>query len=232
MQYNVIGKKILIEFFTEKIYERRLIIIGKEVSKRTLKRLPNYLTYLKSEKCGGAINISAPTVARDLGLNEVQVRKDLAIVSRSGGKPKTGYLLSSLIEDIESFLGYDNQKDAIIAGVGHLGSALLSYKGFSDYGMNVVAGFDTDEKLIGKTVHGKKIYDISELTKIVKELNIRLGIITVPSEFAQQVCNEMVKGGILAVWNFAQVQLVVPDGVIVQNENMAASLAVLSAMID
>lgn len=209
-----------------------LISIGKEVSKRTLKRLPNYLTYLKSRQCSGVTNISAPTVARDLGLNEVQVRKDLAIVSRGGGKPKTGYLLSTLVEDIESFLGYDNLKDAIIAGVGNLGSALLSYKGFSEYGMNVVAGFDTDQNLIGKTIHGKRIYDISELSKTVNELNIRLGIITVPSEYAQQVCNEMVKGGILAVWNFAQVQLVVPDGVIVQNENMAASLAVLSAMIE
>lgn len=120
----------------------------------------------------------------------------------------------------------------MIAGVGNMGSALLSYKGFSEYGMNVVAGFDTDPEVIGKTVHGKPIYDISQLAETVKELNVRLGIITVPARCAQQVCDEMVKGGILAVWNFAQVQLVVPDGVIVQNENMAASLAVLSAMIE
>lgn len=193
--------------------------------------MPNYLTYLKEKQGEGILNISAPAIARDLGLNEVQVRKDLALVS-DGGRPKTGYLLNGLIEDIEAFLGYDNVKDTVLAGVGNLGSALLSYKGFSDYGMKLVAGFDSNPEIIGKTVHGKPIYDVTELAKTVRELNVRLGIITVPASYAQAVCDEMVKGGILAVWNFAQVQLVTPPGVIVQNENMAASLAVLSAMVD
>lgn len=98
-------------------------------------------------------NISATTVANDLKLNEVQVRKDLAAVSLTGGKPKTGYVAEELIRDLESFLGYDNTKEAVIAGAGKLGQALLAYKEFERYGLNVVAAFDTDES----TVDGKHI---------------------------------------------------------------------------
>lgn len=203
----------------------------KKVPKQTVKRLPDYLTYLKGKAEEGVINISAPMVAKGLNLNEVQVRKDLASVSQNGGKPRTGYLLSGLIADIEKYLGYDNVKDAIVVGVGHLGSALMSFKGFQNHGLNVIAGFDTNNNLIGTEVNGKKIFSIDYMIELCKKLNIHIGIITVPDEYAQQVCDIMVKAGILAVWNFAQVHLKVPDSIIVQNENLAASLAILSKSI-
>lgn len=203
----------------------------KSVPKQTFKRLPEYLTFLRGMAEEGVINISAPIVAKGLNLNEVQVRKDLAAVSESGGKPRTGYLLRDLILDIEKYLGYDNVKDAIVVGVGHLGSALISFEGFKNHGLNVVAGFDTNEKLIGTEVHGKKIFPIDRISEICKSSNVHIGIVTVPDEHAQEICNIMVEAGILAIWNFAQVHLKVPDNVIVQNENLAASLAILSKSI-
>ena len=203
----------------------------KTVPKQTVKRLPDYLTYLRGKAEEGVMTISAPIVAKGLNLNEVQVRKDLAAVSECGGKPRTGYLLRDLILDIEKYLGYDNVKDAIIVGVGHLGSALISFEGFKNHGLNVVAGFDTNEKLIGTEVHGKKIFPIDRISEICKSSNVHIGIVTVPDKYAQEICNIMVESGILAIWNFAQVHLKVPDNIIVQNENLAASLAILSKSI-
>lgn len=203
----------------------------KTVPKQTVKRLPDYLTYLRGKAEEGVMTISAPIVAKGLNLNEVQVRKDLAAVSECGGKPRTGYLLRDLILDIEKYLGYDNVKDAIIVGVGHLGSALISFEGFKNHGLNVVAGFDTNEKLIGTEVHGKKIFPINRISEICKSFNVKIGIITVPDKHAQEICDIMVKAGVLAIWNFAQVHLNVPDDIIVQNENLSASIALLSKSI-
>ena len=110
----------------------------KEISKATLKRLPTYLAYLKSLPEGSSVNISATALAAGLHMGEVQVRKDLALVS-SGGRPKIGYNRAALIADIEQFLGYGNTNDAVLIGAGKLGRALLGYSGFAEYGLNIVA---------------------------------------------------------------------------------------------
>ena len=107
----------------------------------------------------------------------------------------------------------------------------MSLKGFRNYGLNVVAGFDSNDDLIGTEVHGKKIFSDDRICELCKRLNIHLGIITVPDEYAQEICDVMVDAGILAIWNFAQVHLNVPENIIVQNENLAASLAILSKSI-
>ena len=195
------------------------------ISKAVLKRLPIYLTYLKSQE--NLVNISATALATALNLGEVQVRKDLALVS-DGGRPKIGYNRMKLIDDIEQFLGCDNTNDAVVIGAGGLGGALLGYTGFAEYGLNIVAAFDSNPDLVGKVKRGKKIYPVSELKQFCMERKILIGIITVPSEFAQSVCDTLIECGIRAIWNFAPVHLEVPDGVLVQRENMATSLAVLS----
>ena len=118
----------------------------KKISKSVLKRLPGYLAYLKNMPEGGPANISATALANALGMGEVQVRKDLAMVS-DGGRPKVGYLRENLIDDIEQFLGYDNTTDAVLIGAGKLGLALMGYKGFNEYGLNVLAAFDKAPKV-------------------------------------------------------------------------------------
>jgi len=198
----------------------------KEISKSVLKRLPGYLNYLRSISDAASPYISATALASALGMGEVQVRKDLAMVS-DGGRPKIGYLRESLIEDIEQFLGYDNTTDAVLIGAGKLGQALLGYSGFEAYGLNILAAFDA-APVTDSTDEGKPIYHISQLDSFCRANKVLMGIITVPAKYAQEVCDQLIACGIKAIWNFASTHLEVPDHILVQNENMATSLAVLS----
>ena len=180
----------------------------KEISRATLKRLPTYLAYLKAMPDSSGVNISATALAAGLHMGEVQVRKDLALVS-SGGRPKIGYNRAALIAD------------------GKLGRALLGYSGFAEYGLNIVAAFDENDAIIGTSKSGKPIMHLSRLGEACRRDQIKIGIITVPAEQAQSVCDLLISNGILAIWNFAPKHLNVPDHILVQNENMAASLALL-----
>ena len=198
----------------------------KEISKAVLKRLPGYLSYLKTMQPGASPYISATALANALGMGEVQVRKDLAMVS-DGGRPKIGYLRERLIDDLEQFLGYDNTTDAVLIGAGKLGQALLGYGGFDAYGLNILAAFDANPAA-EKTVDGKPIYPISQLEGFCKINKVLMGIITVPAEHAQSVCDQLIACGIKAIWTFAPTHLEVPEHILVQYENMATSLAVLS----
>ena len=198
----------------------------KEISKAVLKRLPGYLAYLKNIPESASPYISATALAAALGMGEVQVRKDLAMVS-DGGRPKIGYLRESLIEDISQFLGYDNTTDAILVGAGKLGQALLGYSGFEAYGLNILAAFD-EKTVENGSVESCNVYGMDKLETFCRSNKVLMGIITVPASCAQQVCDKLIQCGIKAIWNFAPVHLDVPDNILVQNENMATSLAVLS----
>lgn len=196
----------------------------KEISKAVLNRLPGYLAYLKSFPSDAPAHISATALANALGMGEVQVRKDLAMVS-DGGRPKIGYQREKLIDDIEQFLGYDNTTDAVLIGAGRLGQALLGYSGFDDYGLNILAAFDVSP---GSNANGKPIYPMDQLESFCRTHKVLMGIVTVPGNHAQQVCDQLISCGIKAIWNFAPVHLEVPQNILVQHENMATSLAVLS----
>lgn len=195
------------------------------ISKHTLQRLPMYLSYIKGLPEDASKNISATTIAEALQLNDVQVRKDLASVS-SSGKPKVGYNVKDLIAELEAFLGYNDIDNAVIVGAGSLGKALLNYSGFKAYGLNIIAAFDLCEE--PTEFQGKTVFPIAQLESFCRKVNIHIGIITVPASSAQEICDLLVNSGIRAIWNFAPVHLVVPDGILVQNENMASSLALLS----
>ena len=195
------------------------------ISKHTLQRLPMYLSYIKGLPEDAPKNISATTIAEALQLNDVQVRKDLASVS-SSGKPKVGYNVKDLIAELEAFLGYNDIDNAVIVGAGSLGKALLNYSGFKAYGLNIIAAFDLCEE--PPEFQGKTVFPIAQLESFCRKVNIHIGIITVPASSAQEICDLLVNSGIRAIWNFAPVHLVVPDGILVQNENMASSLALLS----
>ena len=198
----------------------------KKVSKSVLKRLPGYLAYLKNLPEDAPAHISATSLANALGMGEVQVRKDLAIVS-DGGRPKIGYQREGLIADIEQFLGYDNTTDAVLVGAGKLGLALMSYSGFEEYGLNIQAAFDVNPAM-EKTEDGQPIYPMTRLEHFCKVHKVLMGIITVPAANAQEVADRLIACGVKAIWNFAPVHLDVPPHILVQNENMATSLAVLS----
>lgn len=200
------------------------------VTKATLGRLPQYLQFLNGLPPGQYDHISATTIAKMLSLGEVQVRKDLAAVSGLG-KPKVGYRTSELITDLEDALGCKKLTPAILVGAGKLGRALLDYNGFEEYGVQITAAFDCNEQVLRMNMTSKEILPISSLKKYCTENGIRIGIITVGSGSAQDVCDQMLEAGITAIWNFAPCQLKVPDNVLVKQENLALSLAHLNSQI-
>ena len=196
----------------------------KNLSKQALKRLPVYMSYLKSIDIDETEYISSASVAKALDMNDVQVRKDLAAVCKSVGIPKKGFIIRDLINGISDFLGYGSGNGAILIGAGKLGMALMSYRGFDNYGINIVAAFDSRPEVVDNV----RIFDISKVKQMCRDLDIKIGIITVPDTSAQKVCDLLVESGILAIWNFAPTHLKAPDDILVQNENMASSLALLS----
>lgn len=197
------------------------------ISKPTLSRMPKYLNYLYQKKKNGIAHISSTVMAEELNLNPVKVRKDL---ERTGttGKPKTGFDIDELIHNITDLLGYNNSNEAVLVGAGRLGRTLLSYDGFANYGLNIVAAFDIDESICNREIDGKQVFHISKVKELVGRLKVHIGIVTVPAKHAQEICDLLIESGILAVWNFAPVHLRVPEPILVQNEDMAASLAILS----
>jgi redox-sensing transcriptional repressor len=200
---------------------------ARSIPQPSLKRLPQYHHYLKDLEAKGISRVSCSVIGLDLGLVAVQVRKDLQYTGIIG-KPKTGYSVSELILAIETFLGWNNINEAFLVGVGNLGTALLGHERFSKFGLRIVAAFDTDPAKIGQWIHEKAVLPVEQLGDLAQRMSIHLGIITTPAEISQAVADEMVRGGIQAIWNFAPVKLKVPEHIIVHNEDLYNSLASLS----
>ena len=198
------------------------------LSLQTLRRLPGYHLFIQTLQRGGISSVSASTIAEKFGLNEVQVRKDIAAVSKTPGKPRTGFDTGALLDDIADCLGYNNVNDAVIAGIGKLGSALMSYSGFEAQGVRIIAGFDHSPELAGTRQGNTQIFSMDKMPDLCRRTSTHIGIITVPAPAAQEVCDLMVESGILAILNFAPAHLVAPPHVLVQNENLALSLTLLS----
>lgn len=201
------------------------------ISEPALKRLPLYHQYLKKAHSSGVQVISCTRIAEELNLTPILVRKDIAYTSIQG-KPKTGYSVVALISAIEDFLGWKNSNEALLIGAGNLGNALLGYKQFNDYGVSIIAAFDQDKGKVGTTVHGKKVLDIEKFENITQRLKIKIGIITVPAEAAQEITDLMVKSGIKAILNFTPVKVSVPEGIAIQQVNLASSIAILLKSIE
>lgn len=197
------------------------------VPEPTLRRLPCYYHYLVRLREQGQEMVSASQIGEDLDVHHTQVRKDLAFTG-SQGRPKVGHRVADLITSIEQFLNWNNSTDAFLVGVGSLGTALLGYEGFSRAGVKIVAAFDRDPKKIGKKIHGISVLPMEKLEDLARRMHIAIGILTVPAEGAPIVAQQLVRGGVQALWNFAPIPLDVPDGVIVESITLYASLAVLS----
>ncbi len=195
------------------------------ISRATLGRLPAYLRFLKSLP-PEVRDISATSVAKGLGFGEIKVRKDLGSVC-SFGRPKVGYTKSELIKSLEGLI-INNGGKAVIVGAGKLGRALLDYKGFADYGLTVLAAFDKKAAVQERTGTDKFILPTQALPEFCKNNDIRLGIIAVPSEAAQEACELLYESGVRAIMCFAQCHLNTPPDAVIQYENVALSLAFLN----
>lgn len=198
------------------------------VMKSTLSRLPLYYSYISRLRAEGVESVSSALLAGHLNLNPVLVRKDLAQVSSVAGHPRTGFEVKQLLEDMSEYLGYNKMDEAILVGVGSMGRIILTNSKFEKFGLNIVVGFDKDPYLCGIQLEGKHVLPMEKMESLVQRMGIRIGIITVPDDQAQEVCDQMVRCGIKAIWNFAFVPLKVPEDVLVKNENLPSSLAVLA----
>lgn len=197
-----------------------------DVSRAALGRIPVYLKFIESLP-QDVETVSATTIAKALGFGEVQVRKDLGAICGSG-KPRIGYTVSDLKASLEYLIDSRNGK-TVIVGAGKLGRALLDYGGFSDYGLDILAAFDTE--VSQNNASGKPILPIDGLHDFCKENNVSFGVIAVPAKAAQEVCDKLCQSGIKAIMSFAPCKLTAPEGVAIQYENMALSLAHLKTQI-
>ena len=201
------------------------------VPKSTLSRLPLYYSHIYKLQQEGEKHVSAAAIAQSLNLNPVLVRKDLSGVSSVDGKPRTGFEIDTLLNDLSEYLGYNKVDEAILVGVGSLGRLILTNKEFSSMGLDITVGFDKDPNLVGLQIGSKYILPMEKMESYIKRTGVKIGIITVPADQAQSVCDQMVECGILAIWNFAFTLLNVPKGILVKNENLPSSLAVLSQQL-
>lgn len=199
---------------------------GNVITIQALQRMPYYVQQLKKLKEEQVKTVSAPRIAELLNLNEVQVRKDFAAVYTAKGKPKTGFPVTELLDNMEELLGYHNMNDAVIVGCGSLARAIITDESLQNFGLKIVAAFDLNPS--ESEICGVKVLTMDKISNLCSRMKIHIGIITVPAVEAQAVCDRLTAGGILAVWNFTPAHLSVPAHVLVRNENLTASLAVLS----
>lgn len=200
------------------------------ISKATIDRLPLYYRTLRLAQDDGMDIISSDELGRRLELTPEQIRKDLALFGQFG-KKGVGYYVNELKFNVGKILGLDNHWNIAIVGIGHLGVALANYQNFIALGFNLVALFDNDPNIIGKTVNHVKVKSIDELQSCAKNLKIDIGIIAVPAQFAQQVADKLVKANIKGIWNFAPVKMRVPEDVKIVNEDLSVGLSRLSYYI-
>ncbi len=196
----------------------------------SIRRLPSYLHLIRQAQSDGFEFISATTIANELVLEPIQVRKDLAMTGITG-KPKRGYSVIKLITAIEHFLGWDSVKNAILIGAGNLGTALTGYQEFVKHGLVFVAAFDNNEEKIGTIIHNVPVYSFDDLKTKLKRLNVSIAVLTVPSSQAQAITDKLVEAGIKAIWNFTNIKLKVPENVVVQRDDLTSGYALLSFVL-
>jgi redox-sensing transcriptional repressor len=203
----------------------------RSIAEASLRRLPAYHRLLTKMKAAGIPSVSCAAIARALNLDPTQVRKDIEATGLIG-KPKVGHEVASLLLGLEDFLGWNNSKQAFLVGAGSLGSALLGYQRFRQYGVEVIAAFDVDSAKVGQEIHGKYVLPLAKLPDLARRMHIHLGVIATPPDAAQSCADLMVEGGIRAIWNFAPIHLRIPESVILQNEDLSQSLASLSYKLE
>lgn len=192
----------------------------------TIRRLPLYLSFLKSITNKERKFISAPEIAGELHIDSTQITKDFSFIKVTG-KTKVGYETDNIIRAIEVFLGYNEPKKAFIVGIGSLGMALIKYNEFSEEGLEIIAGFDIDTEKIGMEINNIIIFNINKFKEIFDKTPVDIGIITVPADQAQQVTDTMTKCGIKAIWNFSATPISAPDNIIVENTSIDSGLAMI-----
>ena len=195
-----------------------------------VRRLSLYLRQLEAFKRKDRRTVSSKQLGESLGLTDAQVRKDFAYFGQFG-HPGIGYRVDDLIGQVKRILGTDKTWNVLLVGAGNLGRALLAYRGFDQKGFRLVAVFDADANMIGKKHGGFVIQPLSELAATVQKQNIKLGMIAVPADNAQDVADQLVSAGVRGLLNFAPVSISVPQDVALNAVDLAVQLEQLSFQV-
>lgn len=202
-----------------------------KVPEPTLRRLPWYLSVCRLLKARGEVYVSSTRLSKETNIVASQIAKDLSFVDVVG-RTRVGYEIDNLLEVLENFLGFTSMHKAFLFGAGRLGSALLNDTGLRQFGLEIVAAFDTNPKLVGHSVAGIPVCHINDLEKEMRCHKVKIGILTVPIHNAQEVADRMVVWGIKAIWNFTPLRIRVPDDIVVQNTSLYAHLSLMFNRLD
>jgi redox-sensing transcriptional repressor len=197
----------------------------------TVRRLPAYLTILRELLAKEEQFVSSSYLAERMEIEPILVRKDLEL-TRINGTPRIGYCIEDLIKGIEDFLGLGETLDAFLVGVGQIGTSILYNRELTNLGLKIVAAFDKEPQKIKALIQEVPVFDVSRLAELSKRIQVGLAILCVPPEDAQEVTDILVESGIKGIWNFTSTNLVVPDDVVAQKEDLASGLAVMSVKLN
>ncbi|OOM79714.1 redox-sensing transcriptional repressor Rex [Clostridium sp. BL-8] len=204
---------------------------NKNISMAVIKRLPKYYRYLEELMRNDVDRISSKELGEKIGFTASQIRQDLNCFG-DFGQQGYGYNVKDLYNEVSSILGLNRGYEAALIGAGNIGQAVSNYSRFENLGFKITAIFDANPKLIGMKIRNVEIMDIDEMSSVLSSRRIDIGIICVPRKNAQTVADELIKGGIRGIWNFAPVDLIVPDYVKVENVHLSESLLTLIYLLN
>jgi len=197
------------------------------VSEAVMRRIPRYYRYLTDIEKMGTERISSRELSQRMRLTASQIRQDFNCFG-GFGQQGYGYNVSELRQELQKILGLNTDHHVIVIGAGNLGQALANYTGFRKDGFLVEGLFDINPRLIGISIRGINIYDLDDLERFTDQNPIQIAAICTPKEKAQEVTDRVIRNGIKGIWNFAAVDIVVPQDVIVENVHLSDSLYTLS----
>lgn len=202
-----------------------------KIPEATVQRLSIYLRYVTQLHRDGIKVVSSYTLSKGCGFKAAQVRKDFAYFGELGVRG-VGYYVKDLYVDLKKILGLVDVWEVVLVGAGHLGSALLSYRGFQEYGFSISAVFDREPESLPEKIRSRhRILPMDRLGEVVKEKGIQIAIVAVPAAAAEEVADSLVDAGVQAILNFAPVKLEAPRGVKIRNVDLAVDLGVLSFFV-
>ncbi|MGO0122073.1 redox-sensing transcriptional repressor Rex [Desulfothermobacter acidiphilus] len=197
------------------------------VPEATIGRLSVYSRYLEQLDKNGIVTISSGEIAKGVGVSPAQVRKDLAYFGEFGTRG-VGYNVKDLIRYLHRILGLTRPWPVVVVGAGNLGTALCAYKGFRDRGFRIVGVFDNDLLKIGKRIQELEVLPIEKIPEVVKEHQVRIGVIAVPEQAVQEAANSLVRSGVEALLTFGSVAVRVPSNVVVRSIDLTIKLEILT----
>lgn len=203
---------------------------NRNISMAVIRRLPKYNRCLKDLLDKEIYRISSKELSGILGFTASQIRQDLNNFG-GFGQQGYGYNVEELYHEIQKILGLTKDYKAVVVGVGNLGQAIANHTNFEEHGFKILAMFDINPTLIGLQIRGTPVYDMKELGEFIKENAIEIGVITTPVQVAQGVADELIEAGVKAIWNFAPVDLKVPEDVVVEDVHLNESLFIMSYLI-